>query len=111
MKKIEAIIEPSDVQAMKDGLTSIGIGAMTVTEVKDFGSRDGLTQVYRGVRYQPPFLIEAKIEVVVTDDEMDRAVAMIQETAKKDASGESKVFIFPLEQVRQTGKKSIAAVS
>jgi nitrogen regulatory protein PII len=112
MKKIEVIVEPFDVEATKQGLTEIGVGPMTVTEVKAFGAHGGLTQVYRGRRYEPPFLTEAKIEIVVADDVTDDAVAVVRKRAKTDPSGESRVFVYPLEDpVRAPAAKKNIAVA
>ena len=104
MKKIEAILEPSEVEVMQHSLSVAGVRIMTVTEVKGFGGR-GQTQVYRGMRFEPPYLMEAKVEIVVPDEMMESAVALIRETAKKDPSGQSRVVVFPMEDIvwRRTG--------
>lgn len=97
MKKIEALIEPSKVDEVKDGLNGMGIGAMTVTEVKGFGGRKGAPQVYRGQKYEAPYICEAKVEIIVADEMMDSAIAMIQERAKTGEPEETQIFVFPLE--------------
>jgi nitrogen regulatory protein P-II 1 len=111
MKKIEAILEPSEVEAMQRNLSAIGIPIMTVAEVKGFGGQ-GAMQVYRGVRFESPYLTEAKVEVVVPDEMMESAVALILETAKKDPSGQSRISVFPLENAAgpSVGRKSAVAV-
>jgi len=111
MKKIEAILEPSEVEAVQHNLSTIGIPIMTVAEVKGFGGR-GEMQVYRGVRFEPPYLTEAKVEVVVPDEMMESAFALMLETAKKDPSGQSRISVFPLEDAagRSVGRKSAVAV-
>jgi nitrogen regulatory protein P-II 1 len=108
MKKIEAILEPSEVEAMRHSLSVIGIRTMTVTEVKGFGDQ-GQTQVYRGMRFEPPYLTEAKVEMVVPDDMMEGAVALIRETAKKDPSGQGRIVVFPMEEVGKRVSRSVAA--
>ena len=109
MKKIEAILDPSEVEVMQHSLSVVGVRIMTVTEVKGFGGR-GQTQVYRGMRFEPPYLMEAKVEIVVPDEMMESAVALIRETAKKDPSGQSRVVVFPMEDAvwRRTAR-SVAA--
>ena len=111
MKKIEAIFEPHEVEEMRDGLVGLGVRGITVTEVKGFGSPASITQVYRAMRYDSPFLIEAKVEIVVADEIAERAVTLIREKAKTDDAGGSRIFVFPLEDTGpgQTGKKSAAA--
>lgn len=109
MKKIEAILDPSEVEVMQHSLSVVGVRIMTVTEVKGFGGR-GQTQVYRGMRFEPPYLMEAKVEIVVPDEMMESAVALIRETAKKDPLGQSRIVVFPMEDIvwRRTGR-SVAA--
>jgi len=111
MKKIEAIFEPYEVEELRDGLAELGVRAMTVAEVKGFGSPPAVTEVYRGMRYDAPFLPEAKVEVIVADEIVERAVALIRERAKTDESGERRVFVFPLEYggVVRPAKQSAAA--
>ncbi len=98
MKKIEAILDPSEVEVTRQSLSVIGIMTMTVTEVKGFGGQ-GLPQVYRGVKIEPPYVTEAKVELVIPDEMMESAVALIRETAKKDPSGQSRIAVFPTEDV------------
>ncbi len=109
MKKIEAILEPYEVEVMQRSLSAIGVPAMTVTEVKGFGGR-GEAQVYRGVRVEPPYLMEAKVEVVVPDEMVESALALIRQTAKKDPSGQGRVVVFPTEDVGgRWAARSVAA--
>jgi nitrogen regulatory protein PII len=110
MKKVEAILDPTEVEAMRHSLSAIGIRMMTVAEVRGFGGR-GQTQVYRGVRIEPPYLTEAKVEVVVPDEMMESAVALIEETAKKDSSGQSRIVVFPTEDTvwRRMGRSAAAS--
>jgi nitrogen regulatory protein P-II 1 len=110
MKKIEAILDPTEVEVMRHSLSVIGIRQMTVAEVKGFGGQ-GQTLVYRGVKIEPPYLTEAKVEVVVPDEMMESAVALIKETAKKDPSGESRIIVFPAEDIvwRRMGRSAAAS--
>lgn len=113
MKKIEAIIEPSQVEDMKVNLADIGIHSVTVTDVRAFGASGGRTLVYRGVRFDAPYVMEAKLEMMVADEAADRAVAILQEAAKADEAGERRVFVFSLDAAAsrlRSAKKSAAAV-
>lgn len=112
MKKLEAIVEPSEVEVVKEGLTGMGIGAFTVTEVRDFGACGGRTLVYRGVRFDAPYVVEAKVEVVVGDDAADRAVTVLEHAAKADGEGQKRVCVITLDDASRlkTAKKSVAAL-
>ncbi len=98
MKKIEAIIKPFKLEEVKTGLADIGIEGMTVTEVKGFGRQKGHTEIYRGSEYTVDFLPKIKLEVVVSDDVLDKAVEAIIRTAKTGKIGDGKIFILPVEQ-------------
>jgi nitrogen regulatory protein P-II 1 len=112
MKKIEAIIRPMKVEAVKDALTAIGAQGMTVSEVRGFGRQKGHTEHYRGAEYEVLFVSKAKIEIVVADDIVGKAVEVIQETAKTGAFGDGKIFVSSLEDVMRirTGEKGVAAI-
>jgi nitrogen regulatory protein P-II 1 len=112
MKKIEAIVRPTKVEDVKDGLTAIGVQGMTVSEAKGFGRQKGHTEHYRGAEYEVLFVSKAKIEIVVADDILDKAVAIIQEKAKTGVFGDGKIFVSSLEDVIRirTGEKGVAAI-
>ena len=112
MKKIEAIIKPFKLEEVKDALGEIGIEGMTVTEVKGFGRQKGHTEIYRGSEYTVDFLPKIKIELVLTDKQVDAAVATIVKAAKTGKIGDGKVFVSSVEQaVRiRTDEKGDAAV-
>ena len=99
MKKIEAIIKPFKLEEVKENLGLIGIHGMTVIEVKGFGRQKGHTELYRGAEYIVDFLPKVKIEIVVSDEDLDKAVESIQSTAKTDRIGDGKIFVTDLEQV------------
>ena len=99
MKKIEAIIKPFKLEEVKENLGLIGIHGMTVTEVKGFGRQKGHTELYRGAEYIVDFLPKVKIEIVVSDDDLDKAVESIQNAAKTGRIGDGKIFVTDLEQV------------
>ena len=99
MKKIEAIIKPFKLEEVKENLGLNGIHGMTVTEVKGFGRQKGHTELYRGAEYIVDFLPKVKIEIVVSDEDLDKAVESIQNTAKTGRIGDGKIFVTNLEQV------------
>ena len=99
MKKIEAIIKPFKLEEVKENLGLIGIHGMTVTEVKGFGRQKGHTELYRGAEYIVDFLPKVKIEIVVNDNDLDKAVETIQNAAKTGRIGDGKIFVSNLEQV------------
>ena len=99
MKKIEAIIKPFKLEEVKENLGMIGIQGMTVTEVKGFGRQKGHTELYRGAEYIVDFLPKVKIEIVVTDENLAKAVESIHNSAKTGRIGDGKIFVTNLEQV------------
>ena len=98
MKKIEAIIKPFKLEEVKEALGSIGIQGLTVTEVKGFGRQRGHTELYRGAEYIVDFLPKVKIEIVISDDDVERAVGAIMSAAKTGRIGDGKMFVFDLKQ-------------
>ena len=99
MKKIEAIIKPFKLEEVKENLGLIGIHGMTVIEVNGFGRQKGHTELYRGAEYIVDFLPKVKIEIVVCDEDLDKAVESIQNAAKTGRIGDGKIFVTNLEQV------------
>jgi nitrogen regulatory protein P-II 1 len=112
MKKIEAIIKPFKLEEVKDALGEVGIEGMTVSEVKGFGRQKGHTEIYRGSEYTVDFLPKIKIELVVTDQQLNRAVEVISKAAKTGKIGDGKIFVSTVEQaVRiRTEEKGDSAV-
>ena len=98
MKKIEAIITPFKLEEVKEALSSIGIQGLTVSEVKGFGRQRGHTELYRGAEYIVDFLPKVKIEIVISDDDVERAVGAIMSAAKTGRIGDGKIFVFDLNQ-------------
>jgi nitrogen regulatory protein P-II 1 len=97
MKKIEAIIKPFKLDEVKEALQEVGLKGMTVTEVKGFGRQKGHTELYRGAEYVVDFLPKVKVEIVLEDGLVDRAVEAILAAAKTDRIGDGKIFIYDLE--------------
>jgi nitrogen regulatory protein P-II 1 len=98
MKKIEAIIKPFKLDEVKEALQEVGIQGITVTEAKGFGRQKGHTELYRGAEYVVDFLPKVKIEVVIADELVDRAVEAIQNAARTGRIGDGKIFISTIEQ-------------
>lgn len=98
MKKIEAIIKPFKLEEVKDALQEIGIKGMTTTEVKGFGRQKGHTEIYRGSEYTVDFVPKTKIELVVSDDQIEAAVQVIVKAAKTGKIGDGKVFVSAVEE-------------
>ncbi len=97
MKKIEAIIKPFKLDEVKEALQEIGLQGITVIEAKGFGRQKGHTELYRGAEYVVDFLPKVKIEVVLGDDMLDKAVEAIQKAAKTGRIGDGKIFISSIE--------------
>ena len=112
MKKIEAIIKPFKMEDVKEALSEIGVEGMTVSEVKGFGRQKGHTEIYRGSEYTVDFLPKIKLEIVVSDGQLDGAVSTIVKAAKTGKIGDGKVFVSDIEEaVRiRTEEKGEAAV-
>lgn len=97
MKKIEAIIKPFKLDEVKEALQEIGLQGITVTEAKGFGRQKGHTELYRGAEYVVDFLPKVKIEVVLPNDLVDKAVEAIQQAARTGRIGDGKIFISAIE--------------
>ena len=97
MKKIEAIIKPFKLEEVKESLGEAGIQGLTVSEVKGFGRQKGHTELYRGAEYIVDFLPKVKIEIVVADSEVNKAVDAIQHSARTGRIGDGKIFVMNLD--------------
>ena len=98
MKKIEAIIKPFKLDEVKEALQEIGLQGITVIEAKGFGRQKGHTELYRGAEYVVDSLPKVKIEVVLGDEMLDKAVEAIQRSAKTGRIGDGKIFISTIEE-------------
>ena len=99
MKKIEAIIKPFKLEEVKDALTQLEITGMTVSEVKGYGRQQGHSELYRGAEYVVDFLPKVKIDVVVKDEDVQRAIDAIVESARTGKIGDGKIFVSTFESV------------
>ena len=97
MKKIEAIIKPFKLEEVKESLGEAGIQGLTVSEVKGFGRQKGHTELYRGAEYIVDFLPKVKIEIVVSDSDVNKAVDAIQYSAHTGRIGDGKIFVMNLD--------------
>ncbi len=113
MNKLEAIIKPFKLDEVKEALAEIGVEGMTISEVKGFGRQKGHTEIYRGSEYTVDLLPKVKIEVVVTEEMTEGAIAAIIKSAKTGKIGDGKIFIVPVkEAIRiRTEERGSAAVS
>jgi len=112
MKLVKAIIKPFKLDDVKDGLHTIGIKGITVSEVKGFGRQKGHTELYRGAEYVVDFLPKVKIEIVVSDEIVEQVVDTIINNAQTGKIGDGKIFVIPVEETirirtRETGKNAV----
>ena len=112
MKLITAIVKPFKLDQVREALAEVGVSGLTVTDVKGFGRQKGHTEVYRGAEYVVDFLPKIKIEAVVADELVDRAVDAIVQAARTGRIGDGKIFVQPIDQVirirtGETGNEAI----
>jgi len=107
MKLVTAVIKPFKLDAVREALSDIGVQGITVTEVKGFGRQKGHTELYRGAEYVVDFLPKTKIEVAISDAQLDTIIDAISKAAHSGKIGDGKVFVSSLEQVIRirTGEK------
>ena len=112
MKKIEAIIKPFKLDEVKEALHEIGLQGITVTEAKGFGRQKGHTELYRGAVYVVDFLPKVKIEIVLADDMVQKAIDAIQTAARTGKIGDGKIFVLNVEDAIRirTGERGNDAV-
>jgi nitrogen regulatory protein P-II 1 len=112
MKKVEAIIKPFKLDEVKEALHEVGIKGITVVEAKGFGRQKGHTELYRGAEYVVDFLPKVKIEIVMEDSMVERAVEAIQQSAHTGRIGDGKIFISSIEEAIRirTGERGPDAI-
>ena len=112
MKKIEAIVKPFKLDDIRETLSEIGITGMTTTEVKGFGRQKGHTELYRGAEYVVDFLPKVRIEIVVSDEQVDACIDAITQAARTGKIGDCKIFVTPVEKVVRirTGEENEQAI-
>ena len=112
MKKVEAVIKPFKLDDVKDALHDAGVSGITVTEVKGFGRQKGHTELYRGAEYVVDFLPKVKIEVVMEESMVERAVEAIQQAAHTGRIGDGKIFVSTIDEAIRirTGERGADAI-
>lgn len=112
MKKIEAIIRPSVIHAIKEALVAENILGMTLTEVRGFGKQKGHTELFRGIEFQVEFVNKVKVEIIVSDDKLERVIAIFLTHARTGKVGDGKIFIYPVDDVIRvrTGERGDSAI-
>ncbi|MEZ5534780.1 MAG: P-II family nitrogen regulator [Thiolinea sp.] len=112
MKLIQAVIKPFKLDDVREALTEIGVMGMTATEVKGFGRQNGHTELYRGAEYVVDFLPKVKLEIVVSDDQVDAVIEAVTSAAQTGKIGDGKIFVMPVEQAIRirTGEQGDDAV-
>ena len=112
MKQITAIIKPFKLEEVREALADMGVSGLTVTEVKGFGRQKGHTELYRGAEYVVDFLPKVKVEVVLPDELVDRAVEAIRNAAQTGRIGDGKIFISTVEEAIRirTGESGLDAI-
>ena len=112
MKKVEAIIRPHLLDAVRTALQEVAVVGMTISEVQGYGRQKGHTETYRGAEYQIEFIPKIKLEVVVADEIEDAAIEAIIKTARTGKFGDGKIFVVPLDDVIRirTGERGEAAL-
>jgi nitrogen regulatory protein P-II 1 len=112
MKKVEAIIRPHLLEAVRNALQEADVRGMTISEVQGYGRQRGHTETYRGAEYQIEFIPKLKLEVIIPDDLEDSVVQAITKTARTGKFGDGKIFITQLDDVLRirTGERGEAAL-
>ena len=112
MKLVTAIIKPFKLDDVRESLAGIGVQGVTVTEVKGFGRQKGHTELYRGAEYVIDFLPKVKIEIVLEDSQVERAIEAIQEAARTGRIGDGKIFVSTIDEAIRirTGERGSEAV-
>ena len=112
MKKIEAVIKPFKMDDVREALSEVGVSGMTVTEVKGFGRQKGHTELYRGAEYNVDFLPKVKVELIVANEQVERCIEAIMNTAQTGKIGDGKIFVYDVERVIRirTGEENEEAV-
>jgi len=112
MKKIEAIIKPFKLDNVKDKLNEIGVKGMTVCDVKGFGRQKGHTELYRGAEYVVDFLPKIKLDIIVSDEQLDEIVKIVMNAAQSGKIGDGKIFVTDVQDVIRirTGERGEEAI-
>ena len=112
MKRITAVIKPFKLDEVREALAEVGLTGLTVTEVKGFGRQKGHTELYRGAEYVVDFLPKVKIELIIEDEMVEKAVEAIRNSAHTGRIGDGKIFVSRIDDAIRirTGERGDAAV-
>jgi nitrogen regulatory protein P-II 1 len=112
MKKVEAIIKPFKLEEVREALNDVGITGLTVTEVKGYGRQKGHTETYRGAEYKVDFLPKIKVEIAISDDQLERCIEAIKNTANTGKIGDGKIFVYDINHAIRirTGEEDNEAI-
>ena len=112
MKKIEAIIKPFKLDDVREALLEAGISGLTVTEVKGYGRQKGHIDTYRGAEYNVDFIPKVKLEIIISDKEVDRCIEIIIDNAQSGKIGDGKIFVYDMQRAIRirTGEEDDDAV-
>ena len=112
MKKVEVIIKPYKLEALKEAMASLNIHGMTISEVKGFGRQKGHKEIYRGAEYEVDFIPKIKAEIVINDEQVDKVIEAIIGNVKTGSIGDGKIFVIPVETVYRirTGERDNDAI-
>jgi nitrogen regulatory protein P-II 1 len=112
MKKIEAIIRPESLDAVRNALSDAGVTGLMISEIEGHGKQKGVVQQWRGEKYKVELLPKAKVEIIIQDEDMERITQTIIDSARTGEIGDGKIFIYPVDTVIRirTGEKGAKAV-
>lgn len=112
MKKLECIIRPFKLEEVKEALNNVGVRGITVSEIRGFGRSRGHTELYRGSEYTIEFVPKLKLEIVVAEENVDKVIEAVQQSASTGKIGDGKVFVLPIDEIIRirTGERGPAAI-
>ena len=112
MKKLECIIRPFKLEEVKDALTKVGVKGMTISEVRGFGRSRGHTELCRGNEYTIEFVPKIKLEIIVSEDDVETITNILQQAAATGKIGDGKIFVLPVDEAFRirTGEKGLDAI-
>jgi nitrogen regulatory protein P-II 1 len=112
LKRIDSIIRPNSLEAVKERLVLVGVEGMTITEVRGFGRQKGHAEVYRGTEYAVDFVPKIMLTILASDERVEEIIKAIAEAAHTGKLGDGKIFVTPLDEVIRirTGDRGDAAI-
>jgi nitrogen regulatory protein P-II 1 len=99
LKKIEAIIKPFKLEELKEALTQAGVAGMSITEIRGYGRQKGHSEIYRGAEHIVDFVPKIKIELITSDEDVEKIISTIIESTRTGNIGDGKIFISSVEKV------------